>query len=56
MMKKLIIASVAFGLLCTHATAFNAKDVEKLAKSNICFKCDLSGANLKGANLEGATK
>jgi len=36
------------------AEAFNPADLEKLMKTRMCSRCDLSGASLREANLGGA--
>ena len=34
--------------------SFNEEDLQKLLDTNICIKCDLSGADLRKKDLSGA--
>ncbi|WP_211289876.1 Serine/threonine-protein kinase B [Sporomusa silvacetica DSM 10669] len=57
-MKKscllLVVAVLLTGMFSNTAEAYKQTDVNKLFKTKICLKGDLTYANLKGANLKGA--
>jgi len=50
----LIVAVLLIGMFSSTAEAYKQTDVNKLLKTKICLKGDLTYANLKGASLKGA--
>ena len=52
---KLILLLFLYILLFTKiSNAYDENDLEKLLNTNICIKCDLSGADLRKRNLANA--
>ena len=49
-----VVAAMAIALGVSPAVAFDPADVKKLKATKSCFKCDLSGANLRRADLTNA--
>ena len=40
-------------MLCTQASAFDVRDMEKLSSGHECTRCDLSQTDLSNATLSG---
>lgn len=56
-MKLRYVAALTFLALMVAATPVKAENpahVKQLLETNLCAKCDLSGANLSGAHIIGA--
>lgn len=57
MKLRILTAAAILAPVClatAPASAANPEHLQQLLNTNICQKCDLSGADLKGANLNGA--
>ena len=53
-MKKLMILSLAMALLASPAWEYKQEDLDKLAATNACEECDLTGAVLRDAKIDFA--
>ena len=53
-MKTLMILSITMALLASPSWGYKQEDLDKLAATNTCQKCDLAGADLHLAYLREA--